>query len=193
MEKAPHEEYRDDLADKLNKIRNSNPEKPEIAKAIAKGYLEATKNNLDYRENRDDDEDGMLEGSRFYRVQKARWEKILPKLMEKQAIELKEYNYKLDTLKRDPVIGYLFESAQVIPDGDNLEFNTDKFDRNGNFVSKGLRFEVSLNKRIEIKGSTKEKEDIFFMEKEKEIVEYLDKLLKNADRIPNWLLKLYNY
>lgn len=43
MEKQPHQEYRDDLADKLKEIRNSDPENPKFAKGKARGYLDAKK------------------------------------------------------------------------------------------------------------------------------------------------------
>lgn len=42
--------YRDKLADDLKEIRNSNEEKPELAKAEAKGYLDAAKQTREYKE-----------------------------------------------------------------------------------------------------------------------------------------------
>jgi hypothetical protein len=50
MEKQPHQEYRDELADKLKEIRNSDEENPEIVKAKAQGYLDAKKETEEYTE-----------------------------------------------------------------------------------------------------------------------------------------------
>lgn len=53
MEKPPHQEYRDNLAQTLKDKRNSNPKKPEVGKANAQGFLEAKKEDSDeYKENR---------------------------------------------------------------------------------------------------------------------------------------------
>jgi hypothetical protein len=49
MEKQPHQEYRDELADKLKEIRNSDAENPEIAKAKAQGYLDAKQETEEYK------------------------------------------------------------------------------------------------------------------------------------------------
>jgi len=49
MEKQPHQEYRDELADKLKEIRNSDPENPEVAKAKAIGYLDAKQETEEYQ------------------------------------------------------------------------------------------------------------------------------------------------
>ena len=53
MEKQPHQEYRDDLAEKLKEIRNSDPENPEIAKAEARGYLDAKQETEKYISEKD--------------------------------------------------------------------------------------------------------------------------------------------
>ena len=53
MEKQPHQEYRDELANKLKDIRNSDPENPEIAKAKAQGYLDAKRETEEYTESKD--------------------------------------------------------------------------------------------------------------------------------------------
>ncbi len=53
MEKQPHQEYRDDLADKLKKIRNSDQKNPEIAKSKAQGYLAAKQETEEYQEARE--------------------------------------------------------------------------------------------------------------------------------------------
>lgn len=47
-------EYRDDLANKLREIRNSDEENPELAKAKAEGYLEAKKESNEYVEAKKD-------------------------------------------------------------------------------------------------------------------------------------------
>jgi hypothetical protein len=60
MEKQPHQEYRDELADKLKEIRNSDPENPEFAKAKAEGYLDAKKETREYEESRDRKLDSFL-------------------------------------------------------------------------------------------------------------------------------------
>lgn len=52
MEKYPQQEYRDELADKLKEIRNSDPENPQVAKAKAVGYLEAKKETGEYEESK---------------------------------------------------------------------------------------------------------------------------------------------
>ena len=52
MEKLPHQEYRDDVANKLNKMRDagrdSKDPKSEITRAKAEGYLEAKKEDGEY-------------------------------------------------------------------------------------------------------------------------------------------------
>jgi hypothetical protein len=50
MEKQPHQEYRDDLANKLKEIRNSDQENSEVAKVRAEGYLEAKSETSEYRD-----------------------------------------------------------------------------------------------------------------------------------------------
>lgn len=61
MEKLPHQEYRDELANKLKEIRNSNPENSEITKAEAQGYLKAKKETAEYQENKDIHKDDVSE------------------------------------------------------------------------------------------------------------------------------------
>lgn len=46
------EKYRDDLAGKLNEIRNSNPENKDAARAKASGYLDAKKETEEYKSAR---------------------------------------------------------------------------------------------------------------------------------------------
>jgi hypothetical protein len=50
MEKVGQEEYRDNLAEKLREIRNSNPDAPEISQAEARGYLMAREETEEYKE-----------------------------------------------------------------------------------------------------------------------------------------------
>lgn len=51
MEKQP-QDYRDNLADKLKEIRNSDAENPDLAKAEAKGYLNAKKETEEYKDSK---------------------------------------------------------------------------------------------------------------------------------------------
>jgi acyl-coenzyme A thioesterase PaaI-like protein len=53
MEKLPHQEYRDELADKLKEIRNSDTENSEIVKAKAQGFLDAKKETPEYIYNKE--------------------------------------------------------------------------------------------------------------------------------------------
>ncbi|MEO8637558.1 MAG: hypothetical protein ABI430_01505 [Candidatus Taylorbacteria bacterium] len=53
MEKPKFEEYRDDLAKKLEDIRNADKDNPEIAKSKAEGYLEAIKTAKEYQTSRE--------------------------------------------------------------------------------------------------------------------------------------------
>ena len=48
MEKQPHQEYRNELADKLKEIRNSDEKNPDVAKAKAHGYLDAKRESEEY-------------------------------------------------------------------------------------------------------------------------------------------------
>lgn len=53
MEKPPHQEYRDNLAQTLKNKRNSTPKDPEVGKANAQGFLEAKKEDSDeYKESK---------------------------------------------------------------------------------------------------------------------------------------------
>ncbi|MEI7463188.1 MAG: hypothetical protein WCK03_02205 [Candidatus Taylorbacteria bacterium] len=52
MEKLPHEEYRDNLAEKLKEIRNSEENPSDISRAKAQGYLDAKKETKDYEESK---------------------------------------------------------------------------------------------------------------------------------------------
>ncbi len=63
MEKQLHQEYRDELANKLKEIRNSEPENPESAKAKAQGYLDAKKETRDYQEVEKSHKENILENS----------------------------------------------------------------------------------------------------------------------------------
>jgi len=47
------EPYRDELAEKLKEIRNSDEENPEVARAKAKGYLDAKKETPEYEEEKE--------------------------------------------------------------------------------------------------------------------------------------------
>jgi hypothetical protein len=48
MEKIPHQEYRDNLAEKLVEIRNSDETNDDFAKGKAAGYLDAKKETPEY-------------------------------------------------------------------------------------------------------------------------------------------------
>ena len=61
MEKQPHKEYRDELANKLKEIRNSGSENPEIDKAKAQGYLDAKKDTQEYKKARKEFKESDIE------------------------------------------------------------------------------------------------------------------------------------
>ncbi len=108
MEKLPHQEYRDELAKKLKEIRNSEPENPEIARAKAQGYLEARKETGKYKKTQ-----------KSYKLHKAdtlNQAEFLVAVKEyehRQESKLQELNSKLDELKINPVIGFIFKDASI--------------------------------------------------------------------------------
>ena len=102
IKKEP-QQYRDELADKLKEIRNSDPENLEIAKAKAEGYLEASKQSDEYKEAEKDQ----------------RRHAGLNRDLGKQ-------NKELDDLKNDPVIGFIFKERKIELVENNVQVWGDK-------------------------------------------------------------------
>lgn len=97
MEKIPHQEYRDELAEKLVEIRNSDLENPEIAKAKAQGYLLAKK------------ESDLYVDSKTSHISQNKYEAYQAEVSA-YADRLK---HDLVQLQQDPEIGFIFENAEV--------------------------------------------------------------------------------
>lgn len=102
MEKQPHEEYRDDLAEKLKEIRNSDIENPEITKAKAQGYLEHAQSTNEYKVNK------MLHGSEIYnKIEEEKFETYIEKLISFfDKVKLKVEVFPTDEL-RDAIKNYV--------------------------------------------------------------------------------------
>lgn len=101
MEKLPHQEYRDELADKLKEIRNSDPENPEVAKAKAEGYLEAKKETREYEKSKELHSEDMKVLSFLEKNNKER---------ERFISEVKD---ELEKVKKDTSLGYVFKELKL--------------------------------------------------------------------------------
>lgn len=112
MEKLPHQEYRDDLADKLKEIRNSDPENPELAKAKAQGYLQGRKDDKGYGRYKT-----TYFGSKKAKINQPKIEKAKIKKaeIEKAEIEKTEILSKdLEEMKENELLGYIFKNAYIV-------------------------------------------------------------------------------
>lgn len=96
-EKFDSEEYRDELAGKLQEIRSSNPEDIEASRAKARGYLEATQETEEYQEAKkihtEKVEEKVAEHSRHsYELRKKkereRWEREAMEVTPQRAKEI---------------------------------------------------------------------------------------------------------
>lgn len=171
-------QYRDELADKLKEIRNSDPENPEIAKAKAGGYLEASKQSEEHKRAEEDYRTSM-EHQR--EIEKRKQELI-------QGLE--EQNEKLNNLKNDPVIGFIFEGREI--GIVNPKYGT------GNVVRYGEKdhyidgyYKISTKSKG-WNGYSEEIDREFKQEKER-ARSAIQLLLDNQDRIPRSLLNGREY
>jgi hypothetical protein len=96
--------YRDRLADDLKEIRNSNEEKPELAKAEAKGYLKAEQKTTEYV-----NEEDRKEKHRIYQEETEQREKEISFIKEHPLEILEKYssygNGAFELLRRCKDIG----------------------------------------------------------------------------------------
>ncbi len=102
MEKQPHEEYRDNLAKKLNEIRESDPENPEKAKGKAQGFLMASKETEKYTKSE--------KAHTIERVRRLPAEKRLPYFIEELGEEAEKYT-KEELLKSLEAIDKAIENG----------------------------------------------------------------------------------
>lgn len=116
MEKLPHQEYRDDLADKLKEIRNSDPENPELAKAKAEGYLQGRKEDK-FKHHKI--------GYPLTAYKEARKEKMVKtgedmnKKRSEEAVQI--LSRDLEQIRKNELLGDIFENVNIVRDrdGDN--------------------------------------------------------------------------
>ncbi len=129
MEKLPHQEYRDDLADKLKEIRNSDPENPELAKAKAQGYLQGRKEDKFYN-NRIG-----YKITPYKEAKKQKIEKVNKDKDEKRSKEVMDLlSRDLEQIRKNGLLGDMFKDVKVCDEKGvqylklNVYNTKDKFD-----------------------------------------------------------------
>jgi hypothetical protein len=176
MEKQPHQEYRDELAKKLNTKRdagkNSKDSKSKITRAEAKGYLDAKKEDGDYQPFKKDHKEVILK------------EVVAPSKMKERMVKvnekLREVNLSLEELKKDPIIGHLFEGVEIISSSE-IESNF-IITPEGELRERPIKLLDVCHKRVECNP-----EDL--KTKLSEIDKDIELIINNQDRIPTNLLK----
>ena len=105
MEKQSHQEYRDELAEKLKEIRNSDPKNPEAARTKAQGYLDAKKETEKYILEKDKHQTEVKE-----------------EIADKEKIKEMERQFSLKAEERLPMfMDYLRSKNENLPESVALE------------------------------------------------------------------------
>jgi len=99
MEKLPHQEFRDDLADKLREIRNSDEENADEAKAKAAGYLMAKQETGEYK---DSHKEHAVLNTRKNKLEEAK----------QGFVELKDNNTVIKVGSGEMTLGSIFKEAK---------------------------------------------------------------------------------
>lgn len=148
MEKQPHQEYRDDLANKLKEIRNSDLENSEIAKAKAEGYLDSEKNKEEYVEARKFHHKYV----ESYVLENASAEKRVDKVLE----EIKK-RYKDTLVSREDILSGLkavdnLYKAGIVPDNGFYLLKAFEYSDDG-YMEKYFGFKLGSKDEYDLKAA----------------------------------------
>lgn len=160
MEKLPHEEYRDELADKLKDIRNSDPENPEIAKAKAEGYLEAKKETEEYHIQKDKHQQ---------KIEKQRTLDILKK-------EFEIVDSALNKLKQSTDIGNIFTNIEFSLKPIKYGYGGEITDTDDYRISSGVGSDFYETKE------ELQKKDLEIMEQLHLVISHIDDILDDKEK-----------